>query len=147
MAIYIHRDDEPDGSELWPEIEPSLLEDGRPALPSFPLDVLPRPWRDWVADTAHGAGAPDYYVAQAVLAAVAGVCGAGVAAQVTPSWSEPLVLWQALVGAPATGKTPALDAIRRPLAIVEQMQAIGEISDAGRIFLDQQDRPPCLTKL
>ena len=25
----------------WPEIEPSLIEDGRPAVPSFPLDVLP----------------------------------------------------------------------------------------------------------
>ena len=121
MPIHIHRNDEPGRSDLWPEIEPSLLEDGRPALPSFPLDVLPQPWRDWVSDTAHGADAPDDYVAQAVLAAVAGLCGAGVTAQVTPSWSEPLVLWQALIGASSTGKTPALEAIRRPFAIVEQM--------------------------
>ena len=42
----------------WPEPEPSLLEDGRPVLPAFPLDVLPQPWREWVSDAAGGAGAP-----------------------------------------------------------------------------------------
>lgn len=105
----------------WPEIEPSLLEDGRPALPAFPLDVLPSPWFVWVSDAAAGAGAPPDYVAQALLAAVAGLAGASVKACVTPSWSEPLILWQALVGEPSTGKTPALDAIGRPLATVETM--------------------------
>lgn len=105
----------------WPEIEPSLLDDGRPSVPSFPLDVLPAPWRSWVADSAHSAGAPDDYVAQALLAAVAGLCGAGVRAQVGPAWSEPLVFWQALVGEPSSGKTSALDAIRRPLATVETL--------------------------
>jgi hypothetical protein len=105
----------------WPEIEPSLLEDGRPTVPSFPLDVLPQPWRGWVADTAHGAGTPDDYVAQSLLSAVAGLCGAGVRAQVTSAWSEPLVLWQALVGAPSSGRTSALETIRQPLATIEKL--------------------------
>ncbi len=105
----------------WPALDPSLLEDGRPVVPAFPLDTVPQPWREWVSDTAGGAGAPVDYVAQAVLGAVAGLCGAGVKACVTPSWSEPLVLWQALVGAPSAGKTPALDAIGRPLASVEKL--------------------------
>jgi hypothetical protein len=105
----------------WPTPDPSLLEDGRPVVPAFPLDAMPQPWREWVSDTAGGAGAPVDYVAQAVLGAVAGLCGAGVKACVTQSWSEPLVLWQALVGAPSAGKTPALDAIGRPLATVEKL--------------------------
>jgi len=105
----------------WPAPDLSLLEDGRPVVPAFPLDVVPQPWREWVSDTACGAGAPIDYVAQAVLGAVAGLCGAGVKACVTQSWSEPLVLWQALVGAPSAGKTPALDAIGRPLATVEKL--------------------------
>src|SRR6266851_1046024 len=105
----------------WPALDASLLEDGRPVVPAFPLDVVPQPWREWVSDTACGAGAPIDYVAQAVLGAVAGLCGAGVKACVTQSWSEPLVLWQALVGAPSAGKTPALDAIGRPLASVEKL--------------------------
>jgi hypothetical protein len=105
----------------WPTPDPSLLEDGRPVVPAFPLDAMPQPWREWVSDTAGGAGAPVDYVAQAVLGAVAGLCGAGVKACVTPSWSELLVLWQALVGAPSAGKAPALDAIGRPLASVETL--------------------------
>ena len=36
----------------WPALDPSLLEDGRPVVPAFPLDTLPQPWREWVSDTA-----------------------------------------------------------------------------------------------
>lgn len=105
----------------WPEIDTSLLEDNRPTLPLVPLDVLPSPWRDWVGDAACNAGAPPDYVVQALLAAVSGLAGRGVQARVNPSWSEPLVLWQALVGASSTGKTPALDTVGRPLAAVEKL--------------------------
>ena len=31
-----------------------------------------------------------------------------------------MILWQALVGGPSSGKTPALEALRRPLAAVEK---------------------------
>ncbi|MBV8411357.1 MAG: DUF3987 domain-containing protein [Alphaproteobacteria bacterium] len=106
--------------EDWPAIDPSLLDDSRPALPVFPVDVLPSPWKDWAVTAARRAGAPVDYVAQALLAAVAALAGAGVRVSVTPSWSEPLMLWQALVGAASTGKTPALDAVARPLAAVEK---------------------------
>ena len=103
----------------WRAIDASLLDEGRSAVPEFPLARLPRPWRDWVAATARSAGAPADYVAQALFAAVAGVCGAGVAAEVTPSWSEPLVLWQALLGGPSSGKSSALAAVRRLLVPIE----------------------------
>ena len=106
--------------EAWPKIDARLLEEGRPALPAFPLQSLPPWWRAWVSETAQGAGAPVDYIVQALLASVAGVCGAGVVAQVTETWQEPMVLWQALVGGPSSGKTPALEALRRPLAAVEK---------------------------
>jgi hypothetical protein len=109
--------------DAWPETDPSLLEEGRPALPAFPLASLPPWWRAWVSETAHGTAAPVDYVVQALLASVAGVCGTGVVARITESWSEPLILWQALVGGPSSGKTPALDALRRPLAAVEKTTA------------------------
>src|SRR6266853_4673891 len=110
-------------TDAWPETDPSLLEEGRPSLPAFPLQSLPPWWRAWVSETAHGAGAPVDYVVQALLASVAGVCGAGVLARITETWSEPLILWQALVGGPSNGKTPALEALRRPLAAVEKTTA------------------------
>ena len=123
-----------DGMEYlnWRAIDASLLEEGRSAVPEFPLARLPRPWRDWVADTARLAGAPTDYVSQALFAAVAGVCGAGVAAEVTPSWSEPLVLWQALVGGPSSGKSPALAAVRRLLGPIEDALRSDDDKRRGR---------------
>jgi len=98
MPIYIERHDGGEGYHGWPEFDSSLLEEDRGAVPVFPLDLVPQPWRDWVTDTARSAGVPVDYVAQAVLGALGGVCGAGVAVRITQAWFEPLVLWQALVG-------------------------------------------------
>ena len=96
----------------WGEFDPALLDDGRAAVPMFPLDVLPPFWRDWARDTAAAAGAPVDYVAMALLAAVAGLGGAGVRVQASPGWQEPLVLWQALVGPASSGKSPAIASLR-----------------------------------
>jgi hypothetical protein len=113
-------------AEPWPEIDPSLLEDRRVEVPAFPLQHLPLSWERWVADTAQSAGTAVDYVAQALLAAVAAVCGAGVSVRVTPSWHEPLVLWQALVGTPSSGKSPALAAVRRQLDRIEHERREGD---------------------
>ena len=50
-------------------------------LPVFPTDLLPPRWGEWVATTARRLGAPADYVACGLLAAVAGVTGAGVVAE------------------------------------------------------------------
>ena len=60
----------------WPEIEPTLMEDGRGVVPAFPIAVLPPDWSRWVSDTAESAGTPVDYVAQALLAAVSALCAA-----------------------------------------------------------------------
>ena len=104
----------------WPEIDLSILEEERAAVPPFPLDLLPQPWRDWTSDTASSTAAPVDYVAQTVLAAVAGLSGAGAAVRITPAWCEPLVLWQAMVGEPSTGKSSALAPMRRLLGPIEE---------------------------
>ncbi len=105
----------------WPAIDTSLLDDGRGAVPPFPIDLIPQPWRDWTADRARGAGAPVDYAVQGLLAAVSGVCGAGVEVKITPEWSEPLVLWQALIGASSSGKSPVLERLRGVLATIETL--------------------------
>lgn len=110
----VHRSD----GAAWPELDVSLLEDRRGAVPPLPLDLLPQPWRGWVADTARAAGAPADYVAQPMLAAAAGLCS-GASVRVVAGWSEPLVLRQALVGGPASGKSSALAPVRGLLATIE----------------------------
>jgi len=103
----------------WGEIDQALLEEARAAVPVFPLDLLPTFWRDWVADTANATGAPVDYVAQSLFAAVAGLCGAGVVVRLGVRWDEPLVLWQALVGPPSSGKSPAMAPMRELLAALD----------------------------
>src|SRR5258708_4527343 len=125
----------------WPKTDPSLLEECRPSLPEFPLTCLPPWWRGWVSETAHGAGAPGDYIVQALLAPVAGVCGAGVVGRIADSWDEPLILWQALVGGPSSGKTPALEALRRALGGVEKTTAAEK---RGPTVVDHDTPPPRL---
>ena len=105
-------DDGPDQAAAdWPTIDRRLLEEERPPPVPFPLEVLPDTWRAWVEASAQ-AYTPVDYLAQGVLGAAAAVCGGGIVARVTASWGEPLLLWQALVGGPSSGKSPALDAAR-----------------------------------
>jgi uncharacterized protein DUF3987 len=131
-TALLSSDDEPKG---WREVDASLLEEDHPAVPALPLDVLPPSWRDWVSGAASNAGAPVDYVVQALLAAVSGLAGTGVRACISPTWSEPLVLWLALVGAPSTGKTPALQTVARPLAAVQKL--LGRDDGAGAARREQ----------
>ncbi len=129
--------DKPEPAEGWPGIDVSLLDNGRGAVPPFPIDLVPQPWRDWMADKARAAGAPVDYVAQAVLAAVAGVCGAGAEVRITPDWSEPLVLWLTLLGPSSSGKSPSLARVRGLLATIEAEQRAsggGGDGEAARIL-------------
>ena len=93
----------------WPELDRRFLHTDQRPVPPFPLQVIPGAWRPWIEGHAQGSTCVDY-VAQALLAAVSAVCGSRFVVDVTPHWPEPLVLWQLLVGAPSTGKTPALAA-------------------------------------
>jgi len=106
-------------ADLWGDIDPGLLEGARGKIPQFPLHVLPSAWSKWVQEAAQSAGAPVDYVAQGLLASVAGLTGAGVLVQPTPGWHEPLVLWLALVGNPSAGKSPALSTSKRLLDAIE----------------------------
>jgi hypothetical protein len=103
----------------WPELDPRLLQrEHRAAPPPFPLEVIPAAWRPWIESHAQASTCTDY-IAQALLAALSAVCGSRMVVDVTPHWREPLVLWQALVGAPSTGKTAAMVAGRRLLESVK----------------------------
>ena len=119
----------------WPELDAALFDDGRGAAPAFPLELLPQPWRGWVADTAIGAGAPSAYVAQALLAAVAGLSGAGIVVHLAAAWTEPLVLWQALVGRASSGKSPALAPVRALLAALQEEFGGGDAAGTKPFFL------------
>jgi len=82
-----------------------LPDDRHGALPVFPLDVLPSLWRDWCRHAAQGANAPVDYTALSLLTVAAGLIGGTRRISPAPTWREPCVLWTALVGGLASGKT------------------------------------------
>jgi len=102
----------------WLPLDGSLLGDSRPTPPAFPLHLLPGRWRAWVAASSRLFGSADY-LAHCLLGGVAGVGGAGIRIEVTSHWREPLLLWQALVGGPSSGKSAAFARVRALLAAVE----------------------------
>src|SRR3712207_3858807 len=97
-ARNINGADHENENAAWSEPDLSLLGTGRRPAPIFPTDLLGPFWSAWAARRAHEASAPVDYVALSLLASVGAslanvrwpVAGAG--------WSEPPVLWAALVG-------------------------------------------------
>src|SRR5262245_51577590 len=51
----------------WKDPDFSVLDDRRVAVPDVPLELLPEPWRAWIADTERATGAPVDPVLQSVL--------------------------------------------------------------------------------
>jgi hypothetical protein len=109
----------------WPTIDGDLLDARRAAVPAFPLALLPQPWPAWVGAAARVADAPADYVAQAVLATAAGVSGKRVWVCPSEGWIERLHLWLAVVGAPSTGKSPALALVGRLVRALERDRSLG----------------------
>jgi len=112
----------------WPEPDKSILVSERGKVPAFPLHAFSssRKWKEWIRDTAEGAGAPIDYVALALLGGVAGIAGCGVTIRCSSTWSEPLVIWGAVVGKPSSGKSPALGTVRNLLAHIEKKLALDD---------------------
>jgi hypothetical protein len=103
----------PPGS-AWQTPDVSLLEPLHAEVPLFPLKTLPPFWGDWCGHVADGAGVAADYVAMTLLTAAAGLIGGKRRVSPAPAWTEPCVLWTALVGPPSSGKTRAMEAALAP---------------------------------
>src|SRR5262245_58273577 len=104
----------------WPEPDLCLLDDWRGHLPAFPVEALPKAWRAWAPRAAHGANASVDHVALSLLTVAASQIGHARLISPVPSWSEPCILWTALVGPPSSGKTPAMDTALHPARALER---------------------------
>jgi hypothetical protein len=102
----------------WPAPDKRLIEDDRMPAPVLDDDALPAGWEKWITEEAAAHGCPRDYVAAGLIVAASSWVGNSRQAEATATWREPSHLWFALIGAPSTGKTPAL----RP--IVEACRAI-----------------------
>jgi hypothetical protein len=94
--------------DTWPEPDMRLISDDRPSAPVLDDDALPAGWGAWITAEAAARACPRDYVAAALLGAASGWIGNSRRIAATFDWNEPVHLWFAPIGAPSTGKTPAL---------------------------------------
>jgi hypothetical protein len=92
----------------WPAPDIGLITDDRPSALAVDNDALPAGWGAWITAEAAARACPRDYVAAALLGAASGWIGNSRRIAATSDWNEPVHLWFALIGAPSTGKTPAL---------------------------------------
>ena len=97
--------------EQWPEPDWRLVEDDRAPSPTLEKDALPAGWGEWIAKEAAARDCPRDYLAAALIGAASAWIGNSRHVAANESWIEPPHLWLALIGAPSTGKTPALKPI------------------------------------
>jgi hypothetical protein len=106
----------------WNDPDLSLLDDRRGELPDFPIDVLTAKWQGWIELAARGAGVTPAHVAVPLIGIASALIGTARRVQASQSWSQPMTLWAALVGASGTGKTPGIDATKRALAWMDRLR-------------------------
>lgn len=86
---------------------------------AFPVYALPGAAATYVAKLVSN-GLPAEYLAPAALAVMSTAIGGKAKLVIDAgSWSEPLILWYALLGRPGTGKSPSMRSMKAPL---EEMQ-------------------------
>ena len=92
-------------AQVGPTVAKQRPEPFRP----FPVDVLPEPVRTAIKVDAKAIGCDPSFVALPMLAALAAAIGNTRRIALKPGWTEPSVVWVAIVGDSGTLKSAALD--------------------------------------
>lgn len=97
---------------------PALSAPPRPFRP-FPVELLPQPVARYVEAVSQALPCNPAYVALPALATLAAAVGMSRVLRIKRTWTEPPVLWAAVVGYSGTVKSPAEELASRPLVEVE----------------------------
>lgn len=103
-----------------------------PAFKEFPVDVLPEPFAGYVREASEAIGCDSSFIATSLLVSMAGAIGNTRVIEVKPGWTEPAVIFAALVGESGDSKSPALDA---GVGEVKRRQA-----DAFKVYQEERAR-------
>jgi hypothetical protein len=118
----------------WEDPDFSLLDDRRGELPEFPIEILSGKWQELVQLAARRAGVTPAHVAVPLIAIASGLIGAARRVQASRSWSQPMTIWAALVGASGTGKTPGIDVTKRALTFIDRIRK----TEIAKLALEHQ---------
>lgn len=97
--------------------------------------IIPEPYRDWLADIADRMQCPIDFVAASALVMTSAVIGAGcgIRPKREDDWLVIPNLWGGVIGNPSRLKTPAISAALYPLSLLEK-RANQEYEDAQRSY-------------
>jgi hypothetical protein len=112
---------------IWAEPDMTIIDNQKPP-PDFPVEALGG-WREWTEAAAASASAPVDYVAASLLSVLSSVIGNSRWVSPWGGWSEPTIIWTALIGNPSSGKSPGIDAV---LSLARELE--------GDMALDFPDR-------
>lgn len=115
----------------WPDADLSVLDGPQIPPPPFPVAILGDWWGRWCETAAKGATAPVDFTATGLLAIAGTLIGNARVVSPRPGWQEPPIIWAMLLGAPSSGKSPALDPLARILNAFEAESALA-FADTSR---------------
>jgi hypothetical protein len=106
-----------------------------PAFTPFPVDVYPEPIRSFITDAAKAIGCDASFVALPLLSGLASAIGNTHRIALKGVWTEPAIVWTAIVGESGTAKSPALELALRPIR-KRQAEAMKRHTKAMREYAD-----------
>jgi hypothetical protein len=88
----------------------------------FPLDVLPQPVRGFVEAASKAIGCDPCFIAVPLLVACAAAIGNTRRVRLKAGWSEPPILWAALLAYSGDSKSPAIELALKQLREVQRLK-------------------------
>jgi hypothetical protein len=107
-----------------------------PTFRPFPTHALPEPIRAFVEVAAKAIGCDSSYIALPLLSGLASAIGNTHRIELKPGWTEPPIVWTAIVGESGTAKSPALEAALRPIR-KRQHEAMKEHAESMRAYTEE----------
>jgi hypothetical protein len=105
----------------------------------FPLGALPEPIRSYVDAGAAAINCDPSFIALPMLSMLAGAIGNSRRVVVKRGWSEPAILWTAIIGESGTTKSPAVD-LARDYPSRRQGEARKLFEKAYDVFQQERER-------
>jgi hypothetical protein len=116
LPAFVGRSDMP---ELDDPEAPARVSDSSVWRP-FPVDQLPTSIANYVRQGARAFGVDTSFFALPLLAMLASCVGMTRVARIKPDWSEPCIIWAAVIASSGTLKSPTLSRALQPLRRAEE---------------------------
>ena len=107
------------------------------AYQDFPTHTLPSPVGDYVRAAAKAIGCDESFIALPLLASLARAVGNKRVIRLKRTWTEPAIIWAAIVGNSGTHKTPAMQAATKFLDAKQKESIAAHLESLSGFEIEQ----------